>query len=74
VSTINARRVSVRPDPGQPVVDWLLLGSCLPALVVGAVVLILAGGFDLSFLIPAVVVGAMLGTLMYVSIRDRTRN
>jgi ribose/xylose/arabinose/galactoside ABC-type transport system permease subunit len=70
VSSINTRRV--RRDPGEPLLNWLLIASCLPVLVVAAAVLIIAGGFNLSFFFPAVVVGAMLGMLMYVSIRDRT--
>jgi len=69
VSSINTR--SGAREPGQPTVDWLLVVSCLPAVVVTAVVLIIAGGFNLSFFFPAVVVGIMLGMLMYVSIRDR---
>lgn len=69
MSSINTRHVG--RDPGQPALDWLLIVSCLPVIVVAAAVLIIAGGFNLSFFIPAVVVGAMLGMLMYVSIRDR---
>lgn len=69
MSSINTQG---RRDPGEPVLNWLLIVSCLPAIVVGAVVLIIAGGFNLSFFIPAVAVGAMLGMLVYISVRDRT--
>jgi ribose/xylose/arabinose/galactoside ABC-type transport system permease subunit len=69
VSSINTQG---RREPGQPLLDWLLIVSCLPVIVVGAVVLIIAGGFNLSFFIPAIAVGLMLGMLLYVSIRDRT--
>jgi ribose/xylose/arabinose/galactoside ABC-type transport system permease subunit len=69
VSSINTGRSG--RDPGKPVLDWLLIVSCLPVIVVAAVVLIIAGGLNLSFFFPAVVVGAMLGMLIYVSIRDR---
>lgn len=69
MSSINTEHI--KPDPGQPVLNWLLVVSCLPVILVGAVVLIIAGGFNLRFFFPAVVVGAMLGMLMYVSVRDR---
>jgi ribose/xylose/arabinose/galactoside ABC-type transport system permease subunit len=69
VSSINTRHDA--GDPRQPRLDWLLIMSCLPVLVVAAVVLIIAGGFNLSFFFPAVVVGVMLGMLVYISIRDR---
>jgi ribose/xylose/arabinose/galactoside ABC-type transport system permease subunit len=57
---------------GKPTVDALAIASCLPVVVISAVVLIIAGNVDLSFLIPAIVCGAMIGMLMFVSIRDRT--
>ena len=69
MSSINVR--SGGRNPGEPVLNWLLVGSCLPVIVVAAVVLIIAGGFNLSFFFPAIVVGGMLGMLTYVSIRDR---
>ncbi len=68
MSSIN--RPHVGSDPAQPVLNWLLIASCLPVIVVAGVVLIIAGGFNLSFFFPAVVVGATLGMLMYISIRD----
>lgn len=70
MSSINTEHV--RREPGEPLVNWLLIASFLPVVMVGAAVLIIAGGFNLSFFIPAIVVGATLGMLMYVSIRDRT--
>ena len=69
MSSINTRHVG--RASGQPALDWLLILSCLPVIVVAAAVLIIAGGFNLSFFFPALVVGVMLGMLMYVSIRDR---
>lgn len=59
-------------DATQPALNWLLIVSFLPVILVAGAVLIIAGGFNLSFFIPAVVVGAMLGMLMYISIRDRS--
>lgn len=58
---------------GQPrvTIDGLMLVCCLPVLVISAIVLALAGGFNAGFFIPSVVIGAMVGMLMYVSIRDR---
>lgn len=61
-----------KADASQPAVNWLLIVSFLPVILVAAAVLIIAGGFNLSFFIPAVVVGGMLGMLMYISIRDRS--
>ena len=55
-----------------PMVDGLMLVCCFPVVVISAIVLILAGGINLSFLIPAIVTGAMIGMLMFISIRDRT--
>ena len=43
----------------------------LVSISLAAAVLIIAGGSNRSFFFPALVVGVMLGMLMYVSIRDR---
>jgi hypothetical protein len=59
---------------GKPraTLDTLMIVCCLPVVVISAIVLIIAGGVELGFLIPAIVCGAMIGMLMFVSIRDRT--
>lgn len=53
-------------------VDVLMIVCCIPVVAITGIVLIIAGGIDLGFLLPAVVCGAMIGMLMFVSIRDRT--
>lgn len=52
--------------------DTLMIVCCIPPVVISAIVLTIAGGVELGFLIPAVVCGAMIGMLMFVSIRDKT--
>lgn len=54
-------------------VDRLVIASCLPVLVIVGAVLIIAGGFQAAFVVPAIVVGLMVGMLTFVSMRDRGR-
>ncbi len=50
----------------------LILLSCLPVMVI-AVVMLAVGGVGVAFLIPAVTCGAMIGTLTFVTVRDKPR-
>ena len=52
-------------DRPRVTVDALMIVCCLPVLVVSAIVLALSDGFKPGFFFPAVVVGAMIGMLMY---------
>ena len=49
-----------------------MIVCCLPVVVITGIVLVLAGGVNPGFLIPAIVCGAMIGMLMFVTLRDRT--
>lgn len=73
MSHIDVPQPGVARSQPRPTLDSLMIISCLPVVVITGVVLIIAGGVNLSFLIPAVVCGAMVGMLMFVSLRDRTR-
>jgi len=53
-------------------VDALMIVCCIPVVAIAGTVTLIAGGIELGFLVPAVVCGAMIGMLMFVSIRDRT--
>jgi hypothetical protein len=46
--------------------------SVLPVLII-AVVVLAVGGVGLGFLIPALVCGAMVGMLTFVTLREKTR-
>ena len=70
------RHIDVGSDVTQEqprvTVDALMILCCIPVVLISGVVLVLAGGFNPGFFIPAVVVGAMIGMLMFISFRDRT--
>lgn len=48
----------------------LMAVCCLPMIAI-AVLLILAGGTGAGFMIPAVVSGAMIGVMMYITLREK---
>jgi hypothetical protein len=54
-------------------INGLMIASCLPVVLITGVVIAIAGGFNPSFAVPAIVCGAMVGMLTYVSMRDRGR-
>ncbi len=54
--------------------DMLIIMSCMPVVIVVGAVLIIAGGFNPGFAVPAIVVGLMVGMLTYVTMRDRDKN
>jgi sugar phosphate permease len=53
----------------QPSVG-LMAVCCLPMIAI-AVILIVAGGTGAGFMIPAITSGAMIGVMMYISLRDK---
>jgi hypothetical protein len=55
-------------------VGVLLIMSCVPVVVIIGTVLIIAGGFNASFAVPAIVIGVMVGLLTFVTQRDRHLN
>ena len=55
-------------------ITGLMIASCLPVVLVIGTVLIITGGFNASFTAPAIVVGAMVGLLTFVTMRDRHLN
>jgi hypothetical protein len=50
----------------------LMILSVLPVLII-AVVVLAVGGVGLGFLIPALVCGAMVGMLTFVTLREKPR-
>lgn len=50
----------------------LIALSCLPVMVI-AVAMLAVGGVGVAFLIPAITCGAMIGTLTFVTVRDKPR-
>jgi multisubunit Na+/H+ antiporter MnhB subunit len=73
MSQLSTGRASVGAAKTMPTLDALVIACCLPAVLVVAAVIIIAGGFNPGFAIPAIVVGVMVGMLTYVSMRDRGR-
>ena len=51
---------------------WLLIVCCLPTVAIG-LVLVAAGGVSAGLLIPALTCGAMIGTLMFQTLREPPR-
>ena len=58
---------SAKPDN-----TGLIILSVLPVMII-AVVLLAVGGVGVGFLIPALTVGAMLGMLTFVTLREKPR-
>ena len=50
----------------------LMILAVLPVMII-AVVLLAVGGVGIGFLIPALVCGAMIGMLTFVTLREKTR-
>jgi hypothetical protein len=63
----EAGQTSAKPDN-----SGLMVLSVLPVMIV-AVVLLAVGGVGIGFLIPALVCGAMIGMLTFVSLREKAR-
>jgi hypothetical protein len=73
VSHIEMGRRKLERDAPPPGIDALMILSCVPVVAITAIVIAISGGVEVGFLIPAIVCGAMVGMLMFVSIRDRSR-
>lgn len=73
MSHIDVRRGHVERAKARPTIDTLAILSCLPVVLISAAVLLIEGTVNLGFLIPAIVCGAMIGMLMFVTLRDGTR-
>ena len=73
MSHIDVPQPSIARSQPAPTLDGLMIISALPVVLIAGAVLVIAGGVNLSFLIPAVVCGAMVGMLTFISMRDRTR-
>lgn len=60
---------AVRQHAEEPSVG-LMAVCCLPMIAI-AIILIVAGGTGAGFMIPAVTSGAMIGVMLYISLRDK---
>jgi len=60
------------PAHSRSFFQTLALVCCLPVLVI-AIALLTAGGTSFGLLVPALVAGAVIGMLMFMTLGDRPR-
>lgn len=72
-----ASTTHIHPDPAAPTHSRSFLQSlgilcCLPVLVI-AIVLVAAGGTRPGLIVPALVAGAVIGLLTFITVGDARR-